>query len=81
MNPLPNHCVECDKPTMDTLCGRCKEKDMGKVKGILEEDMMKNPELYNNHVDYEFWIQCNKEKMNSKPHKQKGNKNGKIPTR
>ena len=54
---------------------------MGKVKKLLEEDMMKNPELYNNHVDYEFWIQCNKEKMNSKPHKQKGNKNGKIPTR
>ena len=34
---------------------------MGKVKGILEEDMMRNPELYNGWVDYEFWIQCRKE--------------------
>ena len=29
MNPLPNHCIECDTPTMDTLCDKCKEKDMG----------------------------------------------------
>ena len=48
---------------------------MGKVKGLLEDDMMRNPELYNNHVDYEFWIQCRKEKllekegMDSKSHK------------
>ena len=28
MNPLPNHCIECDTPTMDTLCNKCKEKDM-----------------------------------------------------
>ena len=36
---------------------------MGKVKGILEESMMYNSELYNNHVDYDFWMQCRKEKL------------------
>ena len=60
---------------------------MGKVKGILEEDMMRYPELYDCSADYEFWMQCRKEEilerdnMDSKPHKQKGNKDGKIPTR
>ena len=80
MNPIPNHCIECDKPTMDTLCDRCKEKEMGKVKGMLEEDMIKYPELYNGYADFEFWIQCQKEKllekegMKDKSHKQKGKK-------
>ena len=51
---------------------------MSKVKGLLEEDMMRYPELYNGEADYEFWIQCRKEAIleregiNSKPHKQKG---------
>ena len=45
---------------------------MGKVKGMLEESMMKNPELYNGHADYEFWIQCRKEKQN-KPTKRRSN--------
>ena len=60
---------------------------MGKVKGILIEDMIKHPELYNGEADYEFWIQCRKERllekeeMDSKPHKQKGKKDGKISTR
>ena len=36
---------------------------MGKVKGMLEESMMKNPELYNGHADEEFWIQCRKEEL------------------
>jgi len=36
---------------------------MGKVKGMLEESMMKNPELYNGHADEEFWMQCRKEKL------------------
>ena len=80
MSPLPNHCIECDKPTTDTLCDRCKEKEMGKVKGMLEEDMIKYPELYNGYADFEFWIQCQKEKllekegMKDKSHKQKGKK-------
>ena len=60
---------------------------MSKIKRLLEEDMIRNPELYNGEADYEFWIQCRKEElleregMDSKPHKQKGNKNGKISTR
>ena len=60
---------------------------MSYIKGLLEEDMMRYPELYNGYADYEFWIQCRKEELlereaiDSKPHKQKGNKDGKISTR
>ena len=60
---------------------------MSKIKRLLEEDMMMNPELYESWSDYEFRIQCRKEAileregMDNKPHKQKGNKDGKIPTR
>ena len=36
---------------------------MSKVKGMLEEDMMLHPELYNGHADEEFWIQCRKEEL------------------
>ena len=36
---------------------------MGKIKGMLEESMMLNPELYNSHVDEEFWMQCRKEEL------------------
>ena len=25
--PIPNHCVECDKPTFNTTCDNCKEKE------------------------------------------------------
>ena len=60
--PIPNHCVECDKPTMNILCDKCKEKEMGKVKGLWEEDIKKNPELYNGHADEEFWTEINKKK-------------------
>ena len=61
---------------------RRKKQIMSKVKGMLEESMMRYPELYNGEADYEFWIQCRKEKkMDSKPHKQKGKNNGKISTR
>ena len=55
---------------------------MSKIKRILEEDMMKYPELYDGSADYEFWIQCRKEELlekegtDSKPHKQKGKKDG-----
>ena len=34
MAPMPNHCVECDKPTMETLCPECMAK----------EDKPENPE-------------------------------------
>ncbi len=36
---------------------------MGKIKGLLEESMMLNPELYNGHAEEEFWIQCRKEEL------------------
>ena len=25
--PMPNHCIECDKPTFNTICNECKEKE------------------------------------------------------
>ena len=60
---------------------------MSKIKRLLEEDMIRYPELYDGYADYEFWIQCRKEElleregMDSKSHKQKGNKDGKVSTR
>ena len=45
---------------------------MSKIKGMLEKDMMENPELYNGHADYEFWIQCRKKEKN-KPTKRRSN--------
>ena len=40
---------------------------MGKVKGMLEKDMMENPELYSElrqiYEDYDFWMQCRKEEL------------------
>ena len=36
---------------------------MSKIKGILEESMILNPELYDGSVDYEFWMQCRKEEL------------------
>jgi len=35
---------------------------MGKMKGTLEENMARYPELYNGGADYEFWIECRKKK-------------------
>ena len=40
-----------------------RKMKMGKIKGMLAESMMKNPELYNGHADYEFWMQCRKEEL------------------
>ena len=42
---------------------------MGKVKGILEENMAKHPELYNGEAYYEFWIECCKKKLIKKKNK------------
>ena len=42
---------------------------MSKVKGMLEESMVKYPELYNGHADEEFWIQCRKEELLEKESK------------
>jgi hypothetical protein len=36
---------------------------MSKIKGMLEEDMIRYPELYDGSADYEFWIQCRKEEL------------------
>ena len=36
---------------------------MGKVKGMLEESMIRYPELYDGSADYEFWMQCRKEEL------------------
>ena len=50
------------------------------MKEKLIENMIKHPELYDGSADYEFWIQCQKEKllekegMKDKSHKQKGKK-------
>ena len=62
---------------------------MSKIKAKLEEDMMRYPELYNGEADYEFWVQCRKEKllekegMKNKTSQTEGKKNEvqKIPTR
>ena len=63
---------------------------MGKVKGMLEESMMKYPELYNGHAEEEFWMQCRKEELlerEGKPtiklirkgkHVRRKNKNNKV---
>ena len=42
---------------------------MGKVKGMLEEDMARNPELHNGEMDYEYWSYINK--VNKKKYKNK----------
>ena len=39
---------------------------MSKIKGMLEENMMRNPELYNGHADEEFWMKCREEKLNER---------------
>ena len=40
---------------------------MGKVKTMLEKDMMENPELYSElhqmYEDFDFWMQCRKEEL------------------
>ena len=40
---------------------------MGKVKRMLEKDMMENPELYAElcqiYEEYDFWMQCRKEEL------------------
>ena len=36
---------------------------MGKVKGVLEENMKRYPELYDGSADYEFWMKCREEEL------------------
>ena len=42
---------------------------MRKITGMLEENMMKYPELYDGSADYEFWMQCRKEELLEKENK------------
>lgn len=52
---------------------------MGKIKQLLEEDMMKHPDKYNGVWDLEFWLQCRQEEIlerEGKVYKKKVNKNG-----
>ena len=44
---------------------------MGKVKGMLEEDMKRNPELYDGSMDYEHWYHNKNTKK--KPTKRRSN--------
>ena len=43
---------------------------MGKVKTMLEKDMMENPELYSElhqmYEDFDLWIQCRKEELHER---------------
>ena len=36
---------------------------MGNMKKLLEESMIRYPELYDGSADYEFWMQCRKEEL------------------
>ena len=36
---------------------------MSKVKAMLEEDMMRYPELYNGYANEEFWMKCREEEI------------------
>ena len=42
---------------------------MSKIKSVLEESMIKYPELYDGSADYEFWMQCRKEELLEKENK------------
>ena len=39
------------------------------MKKMFEESTILYPELYNGHVDEEFWIQCRKEELLEREHK------------
>ena len=39
---------------------------MGKVKGMFEENMERNPELYDGSIDYELWIESQKKNKQTK---------------
>ena len=55
MNPLPNHCVECDKPTQETLCSECMDKEE-------DDDLVSNcctaPFTYPGWPDSDICSQC-----------------------
>ena len=51
---------------------------MSKVKGLWEEMMKKNPELFNGHADYEFWMSINKKKPTKRRSNVRRKKDNKI---
>ena len=57
MNPIPNHCVECDKPTMNTLCNECMAKEnepkSPEAQRFVDEDPMSN--CCSAHFTYPGW--------------------------
>ena len=63
MNPMPNHCVECDKPTMEVLCSECMDKpESPEAERPIDEDLMSNcctaPFTYPGWPDSDFCSQC-----------------------
>ena len=36
---------------------------MGKMKGMLKDSLIEDLELQDNHIDYDFRMQCRKEKL------------------
>ena len=39
---------------------------MGKIKSMLEEDIVMNPEIHDGSNEYEFWIYCERNKLTKK---------------
>ena len=60
MNPLPNHCVECDKPTQETLCSECMAKEDEELKD--DDDLVSNcctaPFTYPGWPDSDICSEC-----------------------
>ena len=52
--PIPNHCVECDKPCFDIICDDCKEKDDEEPLSIC----CAAPFTYPGWPDSDFCSQC-----------------------
>ena len=65
--PIPNHCIECDKPTFHITCDKCKEKEdhtkicdgcgeadcNGSCMAPIDEEPMSN--CCNAHFTYPGW--------------------------
>ena len=65
MNPMPNHCVECDKPTQETLCSECmakEEPESPEAQRPVDEDPMSvccsAPFTYPGWPDSDFCSEC-----------------------
>ena len=59
MKPMPNHCVECDKPTQETLCSECMTKEDEELK---DDDLVSNcctaPFTYPGWPDSDICSEC-----------------------